>query len=90
MLDKLAETNSVEQHVYLDKGSAPEKIQSYATKTDKKLAEEEQLRDLWKNKRVPIPGSVVREVGAPCNIIRTVHMPNSSAKAAKSETDKLQ
>jgi hypothetical protein len=88
-MDKLSSTNSVEQHVYLDKGTAPEKIQSYATKTDKKLAEEEQLRDLWKNKRVPIPGSVTREVGAPCNIIRMVHMPNSSAATAKNETEKL-
>jgi hypothetical protein len=40
-MDKLSSTNSVEQHVYLDKGNAPEKIQSYATKTDKKLADEE-------------------------------------------------
>lgn len=50
--DILAATNSVEQHVYLEKGQLPNKIQSYATKSNRNLAEEEQLREFMKNKQV--------------------------------------
>ena len=87
----LSSTNSVEQHVYLQKETAPEKIQSYATKSNRKISDEEQIRDLWKNKRVPIPGSERRTVGmeGSANIIRTVHLPNDSANNAKSELDRL-
>lgn len=69
--------------MYLDKGVAPEKINSYATKSERKLAQEEQLRDLWKHKRVPIPGSLKHEVGASCNVLRTIHLPNETAAVAK-------
>lgn len=75
----MSATNSVEQHVYLQKGETPQRIQSYATKTNRKLAEEEQLRDVFKHKRVSTaPGVRKAEVGVPGepNILRTIHMPN--------------
>lgn len=89
--DILSTTNSVEQHIYLEKGQTPEKINSYAQKTNARLAEEEQLADYFKHKRVPIPGvnkGVVGARGAP-NILRTIHMPNQHASNASSETHRL-
>ena len=75
----------------MEKGQTPEKINSYASKTTARLAEEEQLADYFKHKRVPIPGvnkGVVGAQGAP-NILRTIHMPNQHASTASSETQRL-
>jgi len=80
--DILSATNSVEQHVYLEKGKAPQKIQSYATKTNRKLAEEEQLKGVFKHKQVcTADGPTRTKVGikGEPNILRTIHMPNESA-----------
>ena len=93
ILDILSATNSVEQHVYLSKDSAPEKIQAYAKKTNNILAKEEQERDLWKHKRVSTATGIAKaKVGLPTgqpNILRTVYMPNEQATSAQKEANKL-
>lgn len=76
----------------MQKDKAPQRIQSYATKTNRKLAEEEQLRDVFKHKRVCTTSGVSRAtVGVPGepNILRTIHMPNDQASAVQSETSRL-
>lgn len=50
ILDKLAATNSVEQHVYYNHQQAPEKIQSYAKKTGGFQAEQERTQELFRGK----------------------------------------
>ena len=86
--DILSSTNSVEQHVYMEPGKAPQKIESFATKTNRKLADEENQRDVFKHKRVDIDAKKVGIDGAP-NILRTIHMPNDQANSVESETIKL-
>ena len=69
----------MEQHIYLDKNQQPQKLQSYAAKTNRKLAEEEQMRDVFKHKRVATGSGMTRKtVGVPGepNILRTIHMPS--------------
>ena len=88
----MSSTNSVEQHVYLKPGEKPEKLQSYATKTNRKLAEEEQIRDVFKHKRVELGHGVTKaKVGTKGdpNILRTIHMPNDQATQAESESARL-
>ena len=52
--DALSSTNSVEQHVYYDKGQAPEKITSYAKKTMGAGRQQERLEELYLHKKVEV------------------------------------
>lgn len=96
ILDSLAASNSVEQHVYYDRNTAPEKIQSYAPKTMGWTAEKESLQELWKSKQVEVQGGVPRvsvqkaaQKAAQPNILRTVYLPNENVGKINKENDAL-
>ena len=96
ILDMLAASNSVEQHVYYNDSQTPEKIQSYANPTMGWTAEQESLQELWKTKSVEMGGvpriSVANTtVGSSNpNILRTVYLPNDKVGQLRSENDKLE
>jgi hypothetical protein len=95
-LDKLASTNSVEQHVYYNHQQAPERIQSYAKKTGNFQAAQERNTELWKVKQIEEGKGVPRQAALQAqiaksfpNILRTVHLPNEKVGQIRTEIDKL-
>ena len=96
ILDMLAASNSVEQHVYYNDSQTPEKIQSYANPTMGWTAEQESLQELWKTKSVEMGGvpriSIANTTAGSSNpnILRTVYLPNDKVGQLRSENDKLE
>ena len=98
ILDLLAASNSVEQHVYYNDSQTPEKIQSYANPTMGWTAEQESLQELWKTKSVDMNKSGVPRISIQNttagstnpNILRTVYLPNEKVGQIRSENDKLE
>lgn len=68
ILDKLASTNSVEQHVYYNHQQAPERIQSYAKKTGNFQAAQERNTELWKVKQIEEGKGVPRQAALQAQI----------------------
>jgi hypothetical protein len=96
ILDMLSNSNSVEQHVYYNQQQAPEKIQSYAKKTNGLAADQESLKDLWKSKTIEaghgVPRVSVLQANSTAsypNILRTVHLPNEKVGQIRGENNNL-
>ena len=60
ILDMLARTNSVEQHVYYSENQAPEKINHFAPQTMEQAAEAQSLENLWRAKQAEPANGVPR------------------------------
>ena len=100
IVDMLAASNSVEQHIYYNENQAPEKIQSYASPGSVELQAQKQVMEgLLQNKKVDMTKSRVPSVqvanghaptvpGNP-NVLRMVYLPNDKVGAIKNENDRI-
>ena len=98
ILDMLAKSNSVEQHIYYNDKQEPEKISHYAPQSMALLAEQENMSDIWRGKQVDAAdegkprvtvASARSSASSQPNVLRTVYLPNEQVGQIQNENDRL-
>jgi hypothetical protein len=84
----LESSNSVEQHVYLQKGESPEKIQQYYLKEDGVVRGGKQSQ-VQQRIIKPVESTYKFEEKKRPNILRTIYMPNYEVDEAKKQIEEL-
>lgn len=91
ILTLLEQSNSVEQHIYYQKGESPEKIQQYylGTKGQSVTGGTNTMAPLSKPRIEEIKSTLTFRQPKKPNVLRTIYMPNYEVDAAREQIDAM-
>lgn len=83
ILDMLAKSNSVEQHIYYSDKQEPEKISHFAPQSMANLAEQENMSDIWRGGATGVKSAVDTEGGSEAAMPRVTIASARSSQASQ-------